>query len=336
MKWRLCALAAAVLLLMAGCQSLSYYTQAIGGHLRVMANARPIDDWLADPATDAQLRQRLETARRIRAFATKELGLPDNGSYLAYADLNRAAVVWNVFAVRALSVAPKAECFPFTGCVSYRGFYSEAEARRHADKLREGGYDVYVGGVPAYSTLGWFDDPLLSTFIRYPDAQLARLLFHELSHQLVYAKGDTTFNESFAVTVEQEGVRRWLAAEGRVGELEAFRATQQRRREFAERVKEARERLAVVYGSSLSPEAKLEQKSGEWQRLRQSYPGIPAEPNNAFLASIAVYTALVPAFEQLLAESGSLETFYRRAKALAAKPAERDAFVRKSGYRPSS
>jgi predicted aminopeptidase len=297
MKWRLCALAAALLLLMAGCQSLSYYTQAIGGHLRVMANARPIDDWLADPATDAQLRQRLETARRIRAFGTKELGLPDNGSYLAYADLKRAAVVWNVFAAPALSVAPKAECFPFTGCVSYRGFYSEAAARRHADKLREDGYDVYVGGVPAYSTLGWFDDPLLSTFIRYPDAQLARLLFHELSHQLVYAKGDTTFNESFAVTVEQEGVRRWLAAEGRVGELEAFRATQQRRREFAERVKETRERLAVVYGSSLPPEAKLEQKSGEWQRLRQSYPGIPAEPNNAFLASIAAYTELVPAFE---------------------------------------
>ncbi len=336
MKWRLCALAAGLLLLMAGCQSLSYNTQAIGGHLRVMANARPIGDWLADPATDAQLRQRLETARRIRAFATRELGLPDNGSYLAYADLNRAAVVWNVFAAPALSVEPKKECFPFTGCVSYRGFYSEAEARRQADKLRADGYDVYVGGVPAYSTLGWFDDPLLSTFIRYPDAQLARLLFHELSHQLVYAKGDTTFNESFAVTVEQEGVRRWLAAEGRVGELEAFRATQQRRREFAERVKQTRERLAVVYGSSLPSEAKLEQKRGEWQRLRQSYPGIPAEPNNAFLASIAAYNALVPAFEQLLAESGSLEAFYRQARALAAKPAEREAFVRKSGYLPSS
>jgi len=317
-------------------QTLSYYTQAIGGHLKVMANARPIDDWLADPATDAQLRERLETARRIRAFASKQLGLPDNGSYLAYADLNRPAVVWNVFAASAFSVEPKAECFPFTGCVSYRGFYAEADARRHADKLRQDGYDVYVGGVPAYSTLGWFDDPLLSTFIRYPDAQLARLVFHELSHQLVYAKGDTTFNESFAVTVEQEGVRRWLAAEGRTGELEEFRATQERRREFAQRVKQTRERLAVVYGSSLPNEAMLEQKRGEWQRLRQSYTGIPAEPNNAFLASIAAYTELVPAFEQLLAESGSLQAFYQRTKALATKPAEREAFVRKSGYRPSS
>ena len=335
MRWRLAAAASAVLLDV-GCQSLSYYTQAIGGHLKVMANARPIDDWLADPATDAQLRQRLETARRIRAFASNQLGLPDNGSYLAYVDLKRPAVVWNVFAAPAFSVEPKAECFPFTGCVSYRGFYSEAEARRHADKLREDGHDVYVGGVPAYSTLGWFDDPLLSTFIRYPDAQLARLVFHELSHQLVYAKGDTTFNESFAVTVEQEGVRRWLEAEGRTGELEEFRATQERRREFAQRVKQTRERLAVVYGSSLPNEAMLEQKRGEWQRLRQSYPGIPAEPNNAFLASIAVYTELVPAFERLLAESGSLEAFYRRVKALAAKSAEREAFVRKSGYRRSS
>jgi predicted aminopeptidase len=335
MKWRLAAAASAVVLVV-GCQSLSYYTQAIGGHLKVMANARPVEDWLADPTTDAQLRQRLETARRIRAFASKELGLPDNGSYLSYAELNRPAVVWNVFAAPVFSVEPKAECFPFTGCVSYRGFYSEADARRHAEKLRADGYDVHVGGVPAYSTLGWFDDPLLSTFIRYPDAQLARLVFHELSHQLVYAKGDTTFNESFAVTVEEEGVRRWLQAEGRSGELEAFRAQQARQREFARRVSQTRERLAVVYRTSDSQDNMLEQKRGEWQRLRQSYPGIPAEPNNAFLASIAAYTELVPAFEQLLAESGSLEAFYRRTKALATKSAEREAFVRKSGYRPSS
>ena len=203
MSWR-AGLIAAALLLVVGCQSLSYYTQAIGGHLRVMSHARPIGDWLADPNLDPQLRQRLETARRIREFASRELGLPDNGSYLAYAELDRPAVVWNVFAAAEFSVEPKAECFPFTGCVSYRGFYSEAGARAHADKLRAQGYDVYMGGVPAYSTLGWFDDPLLSTFIRYPDAQLARLVFHELSHQLAYAKGDTTFNESFAVTVEEE------------------------------------------------------------------------------------------------------------------------------------
>jgi len=323
--------------LIAGCQSLDYYTQAIGGHLKVMARARPVSDWLADPATPPELKERLETARRIREFASKSLGLPENNSYLTYADLDRSYVVWNVFAAPAFSVEPKKECFPFTGCVSYRGFYSEDDARRHAARLREEGYDVYVGGVPAYSTLGWFDDPLLSTFIRYSDAQLARLVFHELAHQLVYARDDTTFNESFAVTVEQEGVKRWLESEKRAGELAGFHAAQARQRELAERVSQARERLAGVYRMDLAREAMLEHKRGEWDRLRASYPALPAEPNNAFLASIAVYTELVPAFERLLAEAGSLEDFYRRVKKLAAaKQPERDAYFRKEGYpRPS-
>jgi len=303
--------------LVVGCESLAFYTQAVGGHLRVLARARPIDDWLADPGTDAALKQRLETARRIREFASKELGLPDNDSYASYADINRPYVVWNVFAAPEFSVEPKKECYPFTGCVSYRGFYSEDQARRHADKLREQGYDVYLGGVPAYSTLGWSADPLLSTFIRYPDAQLARLVFHELAHQVVYAKGDTTFNESFAVAVEEEGVRRWLEAEGRTAELESFRATQERRRAFAQRVSQTRERLELVYKMNLPRDAMLEQKRGEWARLRADYPGLPAEPNNAFLVSIAVYTELVPAFQRLLAESGSMEAFYKRVKELA-------------------
>ena len=312
-----------VLLLIAGCQSLAYYSQAIGGHLRVLAKARPVEDWLADPATPPELKQRLQTARRIREFASNELKLPDNKSYLAYADLERPFVVWNVFAAPELSVEPKAECFPFTGCVSYRGFYAEDDARRHAEKLRAQGYDVYVGGVPAYSTLGWSDDPLLSTFIRYGDAQLARLLFHELAHQVAYAKNDTTFNESFAVAVEEEGVKRWLRAEGRSGELADFHAAQARKRELAQRVAQARERLARVYRSSFSREEMLEQKRGEWARLRATYPGIPAEPNNAFLASIAVYTELVPAFERLLAQSGSFERFYDEVKKLA-KSGKRD------------
>ena len=321
---RLWISAASLLVLVAGCQSLSYYTQAIGGHLKVLSKARPVEDWLADPATPPDLKERLETARRIRQFATNTLRLPDNNSYLAYADVERAYVVWNVFAAPEFSVEPKAECFPFTGCVSYRGFYSEQDARRHAEKLRAEGYDVYVGGVPAYSTLGWSDDPLLSTFIRYSDAQLARLVFHELAHQVVYAKNDTTFNESFAVAVEEEGVRRWLESEGRPGELAAFRASQARKREFAGRVTQTRERLALIYKMGLPREAMLDQKRGEWERLRLSYPGIPAAPSNAFLASIAVYTDLVPAFERLLAESGSLEAFYRRVKELAAaEPAKR-------------
>jgi predicted aminopeptidase len=311
-------LALLLLGLIVGCQSLAYYTQAIGGHLNVLSQARPVEDWLADPATTPELKERLQTARRIREFASKQLKLPENNSYLKYAELDRPYVVWNVFAAPEFSVEPKSECFPFTGCVSYRGFYSEEDARRHAEKLRVAGYDVYVGGVPAYSTLGWSDDPLLSTFIRYSDAQLARLVFHELAHQVVYVKNDTTFNESFAVAVEEEGVKRWLEAEGRTGELAAFRASQARKRELADRVTQTRERLALVYKTDLPREAMLEQKRGEWQRLRQSFPGIPAEPNNAFLASIAVYTELVPAFERLLAESGDLPAFYRRVKELAA------------------
>jgi len=321
----------------AGCQSLAYYTQAIGGHLKVLAKARPVEDWLADPATPPDLKDRLATARRIREFASKNLKLPENNSYLAYAELNRPYVVYNVFAAPEFSVEPKQECFPFTGCVSYRGFYSEDDARRHAARLREAGYDVYVGGVAAYSTLGWFDDPLLSTFIRYGDAQLARLVFHELAHQLVYARDDTTFNESFAVTVEEEGVKRWLESEKRSGELAAFRAAQARKRELADRVGQARERLAAVYRMDLPREAMLEHKRGEWERLRALHPALPAEPNNAFLASIAVYTELVPAFERLLVESGSLERFYARVKKLAAaRQPERDAFFRKEGYPRSS
>jgi predicted aminopeptidase len=203
------------------------------------------------------------------------------------------------------SVEPKRECFPFTGCVPYLGFFSEGAARAEAAKLKRDGLDVYLGGVLAYSTLGWFNDPLLSTFIRYPDAQVARLVFHELAHQVAYARGDTAFNESFAVVVEEEGVRRWLAAEGRGAELEAFRAAQARKRAFAAQVKETRDRLAAIYA--------------EFDRLRAQYPGaVPAEPNNAFLASIALYTELVPGFERLLAENGGdLQKFYARVRQLA-------------------
>lgn len=308
----------ALALLVVGCQSLAYYTQAIGGHLGVMARARPVEEVIADPATDPALKQRLQTARRIREFASKRLGLPDNPSYASYAQIDRPYVVWNVFAAPELSVEPKAECFPFTGCVSYRGFYKEDEARRHAQKLREAGYDVYVGGVPAYSTLGWFDDPLLSTFIGYPDAQLARLVFHELAHQLVYAKNDTTFNESFAVAVEEEGVKRWLESEGRTADLEIFRVSQRRKRDFIALVADTRKRLDDIYRAELPREAKLEQKRAELEKLRAAWPGaIPAEANNAFLVSIGVYTDLVPMFERLLAQSGSLEEFYARAKKLA-------------------
>jgi predicted aminopeptidase len=321
--------------LCAGCESVSYYGQAIGGHLRLMAAARPIDSWIDDPSTPPDLKARLALAQRIRQFATRELHLPDNGSYLSYAELNRRYAVWNVFAAPRLSVEPKPECFPITGCVAYRGFYSEDAARRHAAKLREQGFDVYMGGVLAYSTLGWFDDPLLSTFIRYPESQVARLVFHELAHQVVYAKHDTTFNESFAVVVEEEGVRRWLESEGRSAELAAFQEAQARKRALAARVKETRERLKMVYESKLSDEQKLEEKRAEFERLRAQFPQfIPAEPNNGFLVSIALYNELVPALERVLAASGNLDDFYARARHLAANGAERAQLSAMSTIRP--
>jgi len=328
-------LAVLVLLLCAGCESISYYGQAIGGHLRLMAAARPIDSWLEDPSTPTELKVRLETAQRIRQFASRELHLPENGSYHSYADLKRRYAVYNVFAAPKFSVDPKPECFPFTGCVAYRGFYSEDAARQHAARLREQGYDVYVGGVLAYSTLGWFDDPLLSTFIRYPDSQVARLVFHELAHQVVYAKNDTTFNESFAVVVEEEGVRRWLEAENRRVELAAFHEAQARKRDLAARIKETRERLKLVYDSSLTEEQKLEQKRAEFDRLRASFPQfVPAEPNNAFLVSIALYNELVPALERVLAASAGLDDFYRRARSLAQSESGRAQLSAMSTIRP--
>jgi predicted aminopeptidase len=314
------ALLLACLLPLAGCDTVAYYGQAIGGQLSLLAAARPVESWLADPATPATLRERLETARRIRAFASSALHLPDNASYTTYADLDRPYVVWNVFAAREFSVQPRRECFPFTGCVGYRGFFSEEAARAHAAQLKAQGFDVYVGGVPAYSTLGWFDDPLLSTFIRYPDPQLARLIFHELAHQVAYARGDTTFNESFAVVVEEEGVRRWLAAEGRVGELQAFREAQARRRAYAQRVKEVRDELAALYAADLPPEAMRARKAEAFDKLRAEYPrAVPAVPSNAYLVSVAFYTELVPQLEALLREADSLPAFYDRVRDLAAR-----------------
>jgi predicted aminopeptidase len=303
---------------LAGCESIAYYRQAIGGQLEIISAARPVEAWLADPATPPDLRARLDAARRIRVYASRSLGLPDNRSYTSYAELGRSFAVWNVFAAPEYSVEPKQECFPFTGCVSYRGFFSEDDARRHAARLRAQGYDVYVSGVPAYSTLGWFDDPLLSTFIKYPDAQLARLIFHELAHQVAYAADDTTFNESFAVTVEQEGVRRWLSAEGRAADLQAFEALQKRRQQFSQRVKEARARLSALYLEGLPVETMKRRKAEEFEALRKEYPNIvPPEPNNAFLVSVALYTELVPEFQQLLRDSGSLEAFYAEVRELA-------------------
>jgi predicted aminopeptidase len=322
-----CALA-----LVAACQTLGYYTQAINGQFELSSAARPVDEWLADPSTDAPLRERLDAARRIRAFASRELGLPDNRSYTRYAALDRPYVLWNVFAAPEFSVDAREECFPFAGCVTYRGFFAEADARARAEALRAEGYDVFVAGVPAYSTLGWFDDPLVSTFIRYPDVELARLVFHELAHQVVYVKDDSAFNESFAVAVEEEGLRRWLAREGRSAELPAVQRVRARRQDFGRLIEQTRDRLRELYREDLTAEARRERKRAEFVRLRERYAELKAgwggfggydrffrdEPNNALLVAFSTYARWVPAFERLLAQAnGDLPIFYQEARALA-------------------
>jgi predicted aminopeptidase len=309
---------------LAGCETLSYYAQAVGGHLDLVARARPVDELLADRETAAPLRERLALAQRVRDFASRELKLPDNASYRRYADLERPYAVWNVVAAPEFSLDPVQSCFPVAGCVAYRGFFAREDAARHAARLREAGHDAFVYGVPAYSTLGAFADPLLSTFIAWPEAELARLVFHELAHQLVYARGDSTFNESFAVVVEHEGVRRWLEAGGRQAEMEKYRSARRQAAEFTSLLEDTRRRLAEIYRSGASPDAMREMKRAEFEKLgsdpvfRRHARHFDAAPNNALLASFATYSALVPAFERLLAaQGGDLERFYARVRALA-------------------
>ena len=309
--------------LLGGCETVAYYAQAVSGQVSLMSRSRPVEDLLADPATPQQLRERLALARSIRDYAVKELKLPDNGSYRSYADLGRPYVVWNVVAAPEFSLEPVESCFPVAGCVPYRGFFSQEDAEQHALRLRAAGNDVNVRGVPAYSTLGRFDDPLLSTFIRHPETELARLIFHELAHQLLYVQGDATFNESFAVAVERAGVQRWLAATGRAAGLKAFFEGQESRKGFFAEMAQARVRLKELYGLPLAPEVMRERKQAEFARLQTALEANSrfriADPNNALLASFATYTQLVPAFEQLLAEEGGdLEKFYARVKTLSA------------------
>jgi predicted aminopeptidase len=327
-----------------GCSSLGYYAQAISGQMELIHKARPIPEVIADPATSAEVKRKLERVVQIRNYASQALGLPDNESYRRYADLQRPYVVWNVFAAPEFSIEPRQWCFPFAGCVGYKGYFAQADAERFAAEVRTAGFDVYIGGVPAYSTLGWFKDPVLNTFIRYPDAEIARLIFHELAHQVAYAKGDTTFNESFAVTVEEEGVQRWLAAYGTPEQKSAFEQAQVHRQAFMEIVAQYRVRLAELYRESLPAETMRARKvqvfaqmRADYLVLKQSWGGFSGydwwfdQPlNNAQLASVAIYTQLVPAFQALLrSRGGDLPVFYTEVKRLAALPqSDRDAAMK--------
>ncbi len=300
--------------LLSGCGSISYYGQAISGHLDVMQQRQPIASLLADPDTPEPLRERLQTALDIRRFASEELGLPDNDSYRSYADIERDFVVWNVIATPPLSLEPREWCFLLVGCLQYRGYYSEADARSFAQTQADNGDDVFVGGAAAYSTLGWFDDPILNTMFREGPGRLAQLIFHELAHQQLFIKDDTEFNEAFADSVGITGARRWLSAAGRHDELARYEQQRVREERVIELIMAARARLASVYASDLPDAAKRARKRTEIARLQRDYERLSTAEwpddsrfdawfasniNNAQLAAVATYRELVPAFLRL-------------------------------------
>ena len=330
-----------------GCQTPRYYAQAVAGQTEIFSRERPIKKLLATPQTPDALRERLEFVLKIRRFAAEQLRLAPDGHYLKYADLGRRFVVWNVYATPEFSLKPKTWWYPVVGRLKYQGYFSETGAREYAAKLEQKGNDVYVGGVEAYSTLGWFKDPVLNTFIFDEDAELVELLFHELAHQRVFAKGDTDFNEAFATAVAEEGLRRWLLKTHDRSACKSYHSEREHKNQFIQLVCQARVKLENLYAEKTDPAsaprnlvpnseasnaAKRIEKERIFQELRLDYERLRAgwgndgkydawfknAPNNAKLNTVETYYKLVPAFEELLRRhNGDLEIFYQEAKALA-------------------
>ena len=322
------------------CSDLGYYAQAVEGHVKILLARRSIDQLLSEPATPPALKERLRLVREIRDFASRELHLPENGSYRSYADIKRTAVVYNVIAAPEFSLQPLTWCFPVAGCVNYRGYYDPRAAENFAANLRGQGYETDLYGVSAYSTLGWFEDPVLNTFIDWPEAALSGQIFHELAHQQLYVKDDSSFNEGFAEVVEGEGVKRWLARKGQTPAA-ATTERQERQQAFADLLLQSRHELEALYASGKSVEIMRTEKKTIFTNLRQRYRLLRDEKwqgysgfdrwferpvNNARLASVATYHDRKPPFLALLCRAdGDLLRFYREVAELARRPrAERD------------
>jgi predicted aminopeptidase len=325
----------------AGCAA-PYYWQAIGGQIELLRKREPIEDVLADASVDQKLKSTLARIETMRRFAVDELELPSNDSYTTYVALDRSYVVWNVVAAEEFSVEPRRWCFPFAGCVAYRGYFDKAAADRFAAKLAADGLDVQSGGSTAYSTLGYFDDPVLSTMVNGGEQYVASLLFHELAHQQLYVKGDSEFSEAFAMVVEEHGTERWLSLNGAPGDLDRYRARRQRRAEFGELIAGQQARLRALYASGAPAERVRADKELAFDTLRREYDALKmswqgnseydgwfAQPlNNATLASVATYTRWLPAMRARLREVG-LAAFY----ADAAEVAELDTAQREERLR---
>lgn len=346
----------------AGCETSHYYHQAISGEYEILKHRQPIAALLTDPKTDPKLKQKFELIIQLRAFAERELKLPVNKHYLTYVDLQRPFAVWNVHAAPVLSLEPKKWWYPLVGRLKYRGYFLEKEARAYGERLAQEGEDVYVEGVEAYSTLGWFADPLMNTFIYHAEPDLAETIFHELTHQRVFLGGDTDFNEAFATTVAEEGVRRWYLAKGDEPGYQRYLTELQRNRQFVELIMNTRARLLALYGDPKKPnsvssldlsagapwmlaeKARIisELRSG-YEKLKASWGGYAAYDgwfgrslNNAQLNTIAVYYLLVPGFQKMLrSEGGDLEHFYKAVRDLRKLgKEERHRYLQKLGASP--
>ncbi len=325
--------------LLSGCQSVSFYRQAIAGQCQILTHQEPIDKLLADPSTPPKLKAKLSEILKLREFAARELKEPADKHYLKYVDLHREFVVWDVYAAPALSIEPKTWWFPIVGRASYRGYFSQAGAHKYATVLRKKGLDVFVGGVETYSTLGWFHDPVLNTFIYDPETDLAELIFHELGHQKLFIPGDTDFNEAFATAVAEEGLRRWFEASHRPDAFARYRTELDQREEFTKLVMGTVKELETLYDDKTVPDdVKLVRKAQIIEKLRASHDALKAKwggespyddwfkspINNAKLSTVATYYELVPAFRAVLqANGGDMEKFYAAVKRLGKLPEDK-------------
>jgi len=317
-----------------GCSSITYYQQAVAGQLEILSKRRTVQDVLADPGVAEEVKDRLDLAREILNFAEAELGLPVEDTFDSYVDIGRSYVVWNVFSANEFSMALETFCYPIAGCVTYKGYFNEQDALSFAEEQRALELDVYMGGVTAYSTLGWFADPLLNTFIHRTDARLAALIFHELAHKVVYLPGDTTFNESFATAVERYALRTWLSAGKQNAAYGRYLNVSDRRSQVTRLILQARSDLTDVYKQDITDENKRKRKEAIIFDLKQSYLALKrtwaegnefeywmeTEINNAKIGAIGAYQEWVAAFSELLAQSGSFNEFIREAKLLGELP----------------
>ena len=333
-RWRMIYLMLPLVLLwLSGCSTLGYYMQAINGHLDIVSHERPIDEILADKNTAPELKKRLALALEARRFASKEMQLPDNDSYKEYAALDRPYVVWTVVATPAYSIKPKQWCFMVVGCLSYRGYFAKADADELAQDLKQQGMDVALSGTIAYSTLGYFDDPLVSSMLKYDDATLIGTIFHELAHQRIHVDGDTSFNEAFAMAVEHEGLRRWYKKQGNEQRYEKYLVQQQRKYEFYRMLMRTRQALKTAFEQETTPQGKQTAKQRIYAQLRAEYQTwseakafhgfdkwMQRDLNNADLSLVATYQDLVPSFEGMLASvHGQIGEFYQLVQSLGAK-----------------